>query len=708
MANIYTHQQLSLSELLKRSSENATILIPDLQRPYIWTPDQVVLLVDSLIRGWPFGTLLMWKIANDQQSKLPARTLWETVDRVDGSEEKANSKAGLPTEFKMILDGQQRTQSLLLAFGPEASGFKLTDEQWHDALNSRKRKGRRPKIDHWSKGTLTLDLEMFSREFKRLGDDTSAASLDYTKCLKWVITEPRNGRNDDKRPSNYDFPIPNTTEEPGRYLRLSRLWDLVGENANDSEKVFRKKLKEKLPGWGVATPDSDLVENIAELLTVLKEVKNSNVYFLELKAFSEDSHSLEEYNEAVVNIFTRLNTAGRTLTTQQITYAWLKNGWKQTETAGKTAEQCIEKLRKELKAENLVVNPEETIELLSFIWSSLFKDGELLQAKDHLKGEIISPMAAEVSTHWSVISHSIIEVAKVLQGKSLRFRENYHSLSSFGVLVAQWFILEDKFKEIRGSLKESEREAYKKNIGVALERHADEWIFITQWADLWGISGNFKADCAKKLHAQRASLVQLQSYPQNDIKLFEDHFSQLLTDEHRQGAEKTISSLQVGKRTQVRAYYQYLWLWHYLDTDRAAASHIVFRDKTSRRQTVPEVDHITPFSFWSGLIKDENDADKKDGLTKLANNLGNCFLLEKNFNISKGGRPLSDFLDKAPDSMFDGMSKTEFTEKLLLTGPLVECKAGDLDEIRDAIKDREKKVKDDLIKFVRGDISRKV
>ncbi|WP_410477861.1 DUF262 domain-containing protein [Myxococcus sp. MxC21-1] len=29
--------------------------MPDLQRPYVWTPNQVTLLVDSLLRGWPFG-----------------------------------------------------------------------------------------------------------------------------------------------------------------------------------------------------------------------------------------------------------------------------------------------------------------------------------------------------------------------------------------------------------------------------------------------------------------------------------------------------------------------------------------------------------------------------------------------------------------------------------------------------------------------------
>ncbi|MSU24855.1 MAG: DUF262 domain-containing protein [Opitutus sp.] len=57
MAKIYSDSHEELHRLLSRaSSENgATLLIPDLQRPYVWSPSQVVLLLDSLFRGWPFG-----------------------------------------------------------------------------------------------------------------------------------------------------------------------------------------------------------------------------------------------------------------------------------------------------------------------------------------------------------------------------------------------------------------------------------------------------------------------------------------------------------------------------------------------------------------------------------------------------------------------------------------------------------------------------
>ena len=55
MANIYEEKSEALHQLLDhaRSDDGATVLIPDLQRPYVWTPNQVSLLLDSLIRGCP-------------------------------------------------------------------------------------------------------------------------------------------------------------------------------------------------------------------------------------------------------------------------------------------------------------------------------------------------------------------------------------------------------------------------------------------------------------------------------------------------------------------------------------------------------------------------------------------------------------------------------------------------------------------------------
>jgi len=156
MANIYEEKSEPLHILLdrSRSDDGATILIPDLQRPFVWTPNQVSLLVDSLFRGWPFGTLLMWKVGQDQLQNIPHRPFWRTVDRTDTANGSTVAPMNPPASFHMVLDGQQRVQSLLLSLGGDAWGFKLEDRDWARELQDRRPRGPQGKFRHWSQANL--------------------------------------------------------------------------------------------------------------------------------------------------------------------------------------------------------------------------------------------------------------------------------------------------------------------------------------------------------------------------------------------------------------------------------------------------------------------------------------------------------------------------------------------------------------------------
>src|SRR5256885_815828 len=166
MANIYESRDEEIHALLNRASAGtgATVVIPDLQRPYVWDPQQVILLVDSLIRGWPFGTLLLWCVPHEEKDAIPSRTFWSFVDRT--SEEKGTSvgkERGKPADYRMVLDGQQRLQSLILAVGGDSHGFKLLDRDWFTALDKDRPRGRA--TGHWTSGQLFLDLERFLKEY---------------------------------------------------------------------------------------------------------------------------------------------------------------------------------------------------------------------------------------------------------------------------------------------------------------------------------------------------------------------------------------------------------------------------------------------------------------------------------------------------------------------------------------------------------------
>lgn len=83
--------QLNIAELIADIGKGDLIL-PEFQRGYVWKSDQVKGYLESLYRGYPSGSFLIWKTANP------------------GLARGADTRA--PGIFNLILDGQQRLTSV--------------------------------------------------------------------------------------------------------------------------------------------------------------------------------------------------------------------------------------------------------------------------------------------------------------------------------------------------------------------------------------------------------------------------------------------------------------------------------------------------------------------------------------------------------------------------------------------------------------------
>ncbi|MEU5694550.1 DUF262 domain-containing protein [Actinosynnema sp. NPDC020468] len=101
---------------------NGTIRVPHFQRDFRWGPQDVVRLFDSIARGYPVGSLLMWI------RKSPAATVKLGSLRIEA---KASDSA------LWVVDGQQRITSLANALHPEGNshspfsvGYDLLDRQF--------------------------------------------------------------------------------------------------------------------------------------------------------------------------------------------------------------------------------------------------------------------------------------------------------------------------------------------------------------------------------------------------------------------------------------------------------------------------------------------------------------------------------------------------------------------------------------------------
>ena len=95
-------EPLFIIELIQRIHAGQ-IRIPSFQRGFVWDSDRVAHLMDSVYKGFPFGSLLFWR------TKTPLKT-----ERKLGPYELPEGDPDYPLDY--ILDGQQRATSLFGVF----------------------------------------------------------------------------------------------------------------------------------------------------------------------------------------------------------------------------------------------------------------------------------------------------------------------------------------------------------------------------------------------------------------------------------------------------------------------------------------------------------------------------------------------------------------------------------------------------------------
>lgn len=93
---------LTIRRLINRVS-SGDIRIPAFQRDYVWEADQVAFLLDSIYKGFPIGTVILWK--TDNRLKTEKRL---------GSYILPEPQKDYPVNY--VLDGQQRITSLFSVF----------------------------------------------------------------------------------------------------------------------------------------------------------------------------------------------------------------------------------------------------------------------------------------------------------------------------------------------------------------------------------------------------------------------------------------------------------------------------------------------------------------------------------------------------------------------------------------------------------------
>lgn len=274
------YRDMSAKDALEKIN-NHTLLLPDIQREYVWNPEDVESLFESIIDGYPIGSCIFWKttkaIINTEQPNL-----YYFLDHCERENSRApkdattNEKAPefmtTDANYYVVLDGQQRITSLNIAL----RGY----------FEIKKRYKRANISSAWERKELYYNLDFYD-------------------------SEP----NDEHPIKRFRF-LTETEAKSGTYYRVKNI--LACSDAN----TFIKDVKAR-------THTQRLNPQVRRDLKILYQRliggkthkdKNSALHYF---CISE-----ENYDKAL-DIFVRVNSTGKKLSKSDLLFSTLINGWKE-------------------------------------------------------------------------------------------------------------------------------------------------------------------------------------------------------------------------------------------------------------------------------------------------------------------------------------------------------------------------------------------
>lgn len=250
------------------------IVLPAIQRDFVWSENKIQTLMDSIARGYPIGIILMWETFEDIQYRKFLPNYNGDKDQIDFHDNTQKDK------LKVVLDGQQRLQSLYIALYGKYNDKYL----YFDVLSGRD-------VNNFADSKYLFYFETKDGAKKR--------NLIKKRVSKSIGDE-----------TEHEY--------------LFKVSDLFSMNATDRIKL-RREISQRLKLSG--DDEVRLEANLAKLIEVL--VIDENILKASTIDENKPSTSPERKSESdVLEIFVRINRQGTPLTRSDLIFSMLKLNWK--------------------------------------------------------------------------------------------------------------------------------------------------------------------------------------------------------------------------------------------------------------------------------------------------------------------------------------------------------------------------------------------
>ena len=241
-------------------------LMPAIQREFVWDVDQITKLVDSLMRGYPVGSFLLWDVKPETaQSYTFYEFLTNYHERDNPYADRATVTSGSGTIA--VLDGQQRLTSLNIAlYGSFAEKKKYA--WWNSA-----------------------DAFPVKRLYLNLVDDPDEEELGLKYDLRFLTDREASCEESDE----------------DKWFRVGAVLDL----ANSGPAIMKELERRNIANSG------DAFQRMYDLYEAVRILKPMN-YFL----------VTDQDPDKVLEIFVRVNSSGTTLSYSDLLLSMATNQWR--------------------------------------------------------------------------------------------------------------------------------------------------------------------------------------------------------------------------------------------------------------------------------------------------------------------------------------------------------------------------------------------
>lgn len=263
------YEDMNVSDVLEYVN-NHTMLLPDIQREYVWDYGEIEKLFESIVDGYPIGSCIFWKTTRSNLNREKPNLYYFLREFKEGTSknEKAPEIFRKEKDYYIVLDGQQRITSLNIALCGSYTSYKGGRGHAKDDPNS------------WITRELYYNLEYYKN---------------------------KSDQEDDEHPEKRFRFLSKEESTMGKWYKVNRLLGY-----DDLSNAFKD--------WISAEYTDDICQDLTTLFQRLQMPSDALVHYY---CISENN-----YDDAL-DIFVRVNSTGRKLAKSDLLFSTLIDGWKE-------------------------------------------------------------------------------------------------------------------------------------------------------------------------------------------------------------------------------------------------------------------------------------------------------------------------------------------------------------------------------------------